>query len=112
MESALTALYIILSVGAVILTAFVAYAMYQTAKTMKESRKTMIKLNENMEKADRAITAATEAITSVSQTVKRINDSMAQPMEGIIKGIQIAKTFIKHFKEADGDNYDCETKKE
>lgn len=106
----LTILYIVLIIAAVILTGFGAYALWNTALAMKQTRKTAASANKQLEKIDEAVTNATNAVNSVSRLVKRASDTLEQPMEGVMKGINIAQKIIHKFRDAGepSPNYDCD----
>gem|GEM_PF-2252154 len=101
---ALTILYVILSIAVAVLTGFGAYALYQTALAMKETRRAAASANKQLEKIDTAVTNATDAANSVSRMVQRASDALEQPMEGIMKGINIAQKVIQKFREQ-GENH-------
>ena len=97
---ALTILYVICSIAVALLAGFGCYALWQTALTMKQTRKTAENVNKQIDKIDTAVTNATNAVNSVSRMVQKASDALEQPMEGIMKGINIAQKLIQKFREA------------
>ena len=95
-------LYVVLTIAIVVITGFGAYALWQLAQASKETAKIAAKTNKQLDKIDVAVTNATAAVNSVSNLVQRASDALAQPMEGIMKGIKIAQTFIQKFREKNG----------
>lgn len=105
---ALTILYIVLSICIGVITGFAAYALYQMGLAMKETRKTANTANKQLEKIDEAVTNATTAANSVSRLVQKATATLEQPMEGVMKGINIAQKVIEKFRDGGGDhNTEC-----
>jgi uncharacterized protein HemX len=105
----LNILYVVLTIAIALIAGFGAYALWQIAKASKEAAKMAAKTNKQLDKIDVAVTNATDAVNSVSRLVQRATDALSQPMEGIMKGIKIAQTFIQKFREQKGtDECECE----